>query len=76
MSIENGKQSAFPNSSLETAFGSAGLSKREIAAFMAMQGLLANPSFNECTQPHVMANDAVMFADALLKALESEVQNG
>lgn len=31
MSIENGKQPAFPNSSLETAFGSTGLSKFENA---------------------------------------------
>jgi len=77
MSIENGKQPAFPVESLGAAFGSAGMSKREKIAAMAMQGLLANPIFNECTQPHVMANDAVMFADALLKALaESEATNG
>jgi len=42
MSIENGKQPAFPNSSLETAFGSTGLSKREWFAGMALQGLLAS----------------------------------
>jgi hypothetical protein len=75
MSNENGKQPAFPNSSLETAFGSAGLSKREIGAFMAMQGLLAHGygKFNT----NAITSASIEYTDALLKALEeSEVPNG
>lgn len=72
--MENGKESAFPFVEPPTDCAvSGGLTKREYFAAMAMQGILAAPNSYECTQPHIIANDAVLFADALLaKLAESE----
>lgn len=44
------------------------LTKRDIFAAMAMQGLLVN--FGEGLGPGVIASDAVEYADALLAKLE------
>ena len=50
----------------------AGLIKREIAAFMAMQGILAMPARDDGLSFGEMACDAVRCADALLAALAKE----
>ena len=49
-----------------------GLTKREHFAAMAIQGNIK--AFQDCdvTDYHDMAQDCVMFADALLKALEND----
>jgi len=70
---ELGKEPSFPTSSLETAFGYTGLTKREQFAAMAMQGMLARQDFGY----DGAADKSVKYADALLIALaESEVTNG
>lgn len=71
MSIENGKQPAFPVDNLEAAFGSQGLSKREWFAGLAMQGMLCNPK-NDRDSGDTLAEYSIEYADALLKAIESE----
>jgi len=74
MSIENGKQPAFPNSSLETAFGSTGLSKFEYAA---IQFMAANRIAHPDQIGEIVANQAIWDAKCLFeKIAESEVQNG
>ena len=59
---ENGKQQAYPSTD------HYGLTKREVMAAMAMQGLVACPS----NEPKISqyATEAVKFADALLAELE------
>jgi len=49
-----------------------GLTKREAFAMAAMQGNIQ--AFHDCdvTDYHDMAQDCVMFADCLLKALEAD----
>jgi len=47
---------------------SIGLTKREYFAGLAMQGLLSNP--NKTSNPIQISEDAVMYADELLKQLE------
>ena len=72
---ELGKEPAFPTSSLETAFGYTGLTKREKLAAMAMQGMLSRHNYEYIRQS--AAHNSLQYADALLIALaESEVQNG
>lgn len=44
-----------------------GLSKRELFAAMAMQGMLANPSLKIGPDPSVIRDDAYTFADAMLE---------
>ena len=75
MENKNKNQPAFPS-----AVQFDGLSKREYAAIMAMQGILAN-SFNDGTNKPLyhasfeeIAKMAVNQADALLKALETPKQ--
>jgi hypothetical protein len=48
---------------------SAGLTKRELFAAMAMQGLCANPGFADINS-HAIASYATNQADALLAALK------
>lgn len=48
-----------------------GLTKREIIAMHALQGLLANPDFTYDSVDN-FAQDAVLHADALLKELEKQ----
>lgn len=49
------------------------MNDRTMIAAMAMQGMLANSSI-DILEPAEYAGDAVRYADALLKALESEAQ--
>lgn len=47
-----------------------GLSKRELLAALALQGLISStPSAQTVRDAHPIANAAVQFADALLEAL-------
>lgn len=50
-----------------------GLTKREMFAMAAMQGIMGNPSANPTGEVHFhnIAEDAVKIADELLKQLES-----
>ena len=66
-------ETAFPyldGDSGELSMIEYGLIKRELFAAMALQGLLANPSIDGTHQD--IANDAVDYADALLKALNQK----
>jgi hypothetical protein len=49
-----------------------GLTKRELFAAMAMQGLLSAPIYD--STPEGYAHDAVLYADALLAELAKEKQ--
>lgn len=75
----NGEASAYPVSHREevhefeghkviTHEGYQGLTKRELFAAMAMQGLLANPRGSEVKRD-IVVSEAVFVADALLKEL-------
>ena len=63
MKIENSRLSVYPIEGF-----SDGLTKRELFAAMAMQGLLANNSRDSDFKG--FANDSIKFADELLKELE------
>ena len=52
------------------AITTAGLTKREHFAGLAMQGMLTNPC--DYSKPEHAAHDAIMYADALLAALEQD----
>jgi hypothetical protein len=72
---ELGKEPAFPTSSLETAFGYTGLTKREWFMGMALQGL-SGKGFDG-VRGNDIVSESIWLADALLIALaESEVTNG
>ena len=74
---ELGKEPAFPTSSLETAFGYTGLTKRQQFAAMVVQGFCSQQETPDLPPLSTMAKNAVAHADALLIALaESEVTNG
>ena len=47
-----------------------GLTKREVFAMAAMQGLLSNPNVDDCCASY--AKGAVKFADTLIAALNAE----
>jgi len=66
--MNNADQAAYP---CNTNGFSAGLTKREQFAAMAMQGLLANPAIGDMSR-ELMGWEAVQHADALLKALEEK----
>ena len=51
-------------------YGHSGLTKREHFAGLAMQGMLTNPG--DYSKPEHVAHDAIMYADAILAALEQE----
>lgn len=72
--MSNKNEPAHP---VQTGFGvvSKGMTKRELIAAMAMQGLLSN----NCEEPNITGQDSickhyadisVMYADALLEALK------
>lgn len=67
--MDNGKMPAMPLPlGSETVVGQQGLTKREMFAMAAMQGLLADPS----SQIESSAHAAVIAADLLLRALDGE----
>ena len=68
----NGNDSAYP-SHFEQYNPEFGLTKRELFAAMAMQGILAYPHGNQSVG--VCASVAVKAADALIAELTKEVQN-
>ena len=51
-------------------FSTPGLTKREHFVGLAMQGMLTNPG--DYSKPEHVAHDAIMYADAILTALEQE----
>lgn len=57
-------------------FGESGLTKREYFAAMAMQGILANTTYEAPRRNKLggMAQDAVNAADALIAALNQEAK--
>ena len=70
----NGGWPAYPNQPLDgsgmpRAEHAPGLTKRELFAAMAMQGLCANETWELNHVPKQTASDAVEYADALLKEL-------
>ena len=68
-----GKETAYPTTSEGAAFGTQGLTKLELFAAMAMQGLVSHGycNTNDC------ANDAVEQAKALCIALaQAEMEGG
>lgn len=67
--MENGMYAAFPLME-EAPRVRSGLTKRELFAAMAMQGILA--SGKELDHGGDFAKDAIYAADALLKALEEK----
>lgn len=58
---------AYPHDTTNLAEWERGLTKRELFAAMAMQGLLASDWI--CKQPSVMASRSVQAADALIAEL-------
>lgn len=53
-----------------------GLTKRELFAAMAMQGVLSNGScVDENAYTNIITKDAVRIADALIEQLNKEVQS-
>jgi len=66
----NENQSAFPSTRDTQTWG---LTKRELFAAMALQGMLANPNIN--WEISDLARDAVESADLLIKRLNSESVN-
>lgn len=63
---------AFPGDPNLSGFGCEGLSKRELFAAMAMQGLTVNPKIGATLSE--VATDAVRMADVLISELEKEVK--
>lgn len=89
---ENGRQSAFPTQEKlevpdeftgkyrEILYPSGGLTKRELIAAMAMQGILSNITkitgdWTGQLTPGFMSAQAVKLTDALLEELEKPCQN-
>jgi hypothetical protein len=68
--MENGNQPAYPQKKEFIDVDETGLTKREYFAAMAMQGILANASWNDGGNPKHVSESSVVFADELLKQLE------
>ena len=51
---------------------SIGLSKRELFAAMALQGMLSIPQGRPHNDAHILANHASIYADALLEQLTKD----
>lgn len=66
----NENQSAFPSTRDTQTWG---LTKRELFAAMALQGMLANPNLSWATKD--LALDAVVIAEHLIDRLNSESIN-
>ena len=74
MAINNGDMPAMPSQALgadglPTHDAEFGLTKREMMAMAAMQGLLAAPDLTT-VEPSSVASTAIIYADALLAELE------
>ena len=54
----------------DSAFTYGGLTKRELIAAMAMQGMLANSRFDQ--GPRLVAEGATQYADALIERLNAD----
>lgn len=50
----------------------SGLTRRELFAAMALQGLLARPGYATGLPPYRVAKDALEYADALLRELADQ----
>lgn len=70
MSRDNGNKPAFAHDGTYELPPQTGLTMREYFAAMAMQGILTVDFLDRV--PHVVAKEAVRYADALLAALESD----
>lgn len=82
--MKNKNYSAFPQAAFDGAGNLTtiadseftGLTKREYFAGLAMQGLIASPNFkdakNGMSVPKQITISAIVFADELLKQLESK----
>ena len=75
--IKEGKENAFPHIELDTYSGKPcnqhfGLTKRELFAAMALQGMQGNTNYK--WEPEAMAEDAVKYADALINELNKETR--
>lgn len=66
---------AFPTVYLNNYSGNVesanGLTKREVFAMAAMQGILSNADWTHNGEPKHVASSAIAFADELLKQLEN-----
>ncbi|WP_312306497.1 hypothetical protein [Chryseobacterium sp.] len=72
---ENEFRASRDNDPIEWRFPTEGLTKREYFAGLALQGLIANSSlcpFIEQGDREILAQEAVIMSDELLKALENE----
>lgn len=67
--MENGKQPAFQSSMSNTTTSHYSLTKREYFAGLALQALLSSPHL-ETDDHELVSEDAVRYADALLKELD------
>ena len=72
----NGDELANPVKYLggEEFFILGGLTKRELIAAMAMQGILANSRFDQ--GPRLVAEGATQYADALIERLKADPAEG
>lgn len=72
--MENSKQPAYPIVGMAFNEETKGLTKRELIAAMAMQGILANPelcqSMSDASDYLSLASDSLLAADALLSELD------
>lgn len=59
---------AYPYEDKELDYYSPGLTKRELFAAMALQGMLSNPDI-DFNYTHELVVDAIAAADALIKAI-------
>ena len=64
-------EAAFPSSPYPGRYDPEwGITKRELIAAMAMQGMLANSSFDQ--GPRLVAEGATQYADALIERLSAD----
>jgi hypothetical protein len=65
----NGNDAIYPMATEGDGFND-GLTKRELIAAMAMQGMLANSRFDQ--GPRLVAEGATQYADALIERLNAD----
>ena len=69
----NGNDAIYPMATEGDGFND-GLTKRELIAAMAMQGMLANSRFDQ--GPRLVAEGATQYADALIERLNADPAEG